>query len=258
MISVISPAKTLDFDQPLLNNSSKIRFPKETKELVDVLKGKSSQDLQKMMSVSENIGNLNVARYKNFKARFTDSNSRNSIMAFKGDVYLGLDAPSLDEKGIDFAQSHLRILSGLYGLLKPLDLIQPYRLEMGTKLTVGEHGNLYKYWEDKIVKLLLKDLKAQGDNVILNLASNEYFKAVKRNSLKAQVVNVDFKDLKNGEYKMISFFAKKARGLMSRYIIDNQINDIENIKGFDYEGYYFDANNSTDDNLLFKRDHANN
>lgn len=253
MISVISPAKTLDFDQPLLNNSSKIRFPKETQELVSVLKEKSSMDLQKMMSVSENIGDLNAARFKNFKSRFTETNARNSIMAFKGDVYIGLDAPTLDEDAMDFAQSHLRILSGLYGLLKPLDLIQPYRLEMGTRLTVGEHSNLYKYWEDKIVKMLLKDLKAQGDNVILNLASNEYFKAVKRKSLTAQVVNVDFKDLKNGEYKMISFFAKKARGLMSRYIIDHQINDIDSLKAFDSEGYYFDASNSTDDNLLFKR-----
>jgi len=254
MITVISPAKTLDFDQPLLDNSTKARFPKETKELVAILQEKSSLDLQQMMSVSENIGDLNAARYKNFKATFTEANSRNSIMAFKGDVYVGLDAASLNDSEMGFAQSHLRILSGLYGLLKPLDLIQPYRLEMGTRLVVGEHTNLYQYWEDKIVNMIHKDLKDQGDDIILNLASNEYFKAIKRKSLKAQVINVDFKDFKNGQYKMISFFAKKARGLMSRYIINNEINDIESLKAFDYEGYYFDAANSEEDNLLFKRD----
>ncbi|MGL1887656.1 MAG: peroxide stress protein YaaA [Reichenbachiella sp.] len=256
MIAVISPAKTLDFDQPLLEQSTKVRFPKETKELVSVLQQQSSQDLQQLMSVSENIADLNVARYKGFKSTFTEKNSRNGIMAFRGDVYLGLNAPTLSEEDMTYAQSHLRILSGLYGLLRPLDLIQPYRLEMGTKLKFDGHNNLYGFWEDKIVKLLHKDLKAQGDQTIVNLASNEYFKAVKRKSLKARLVDVEFKDAKNGEYKIISFFAKKARGLMTRYIIDNRINDVEGLKGFDSDGYYFDSINSTEDNLLFKRDSA--
>lgn len=253
MIALISPAKTLDFEKGQEFEHTLPRFPKETKELIGALREKSAEDLQSLMSISENIAQLNVQRYKGFKATHTDKNSKTCVHAFRGDVYLGLEAETLDSKGLEFAQGHLRILSGLYGLLRPLDLIQPYRLEMGTKLAFDDYNTLYNYWGDKIVKLLEKDLKAQGDNIVLNLASNEYFKSVARKSLKAQVIDTEFKDFKNGQYKIISFFAKRARGLMARYIIDHQINDIESLKGFNYDGYYYDPKESNESKLAFKR-----
>lgn len=253
MIAIISPAKTLDFDTPTGELYTQPRLPKPTQELIDVLQTKSSQDIQSLMSLSENLATLNVNRYQSFKKRHNLKNSKQCVYAFKGDVYIGLDAYTLKENDIEFAQDHLRILSGLYGLLRPLDLIQPYRLEMGTRLTFDSHKSLYDYWEDQIANLLNKDLKKQGDNVLVNLASNEYFKSVKRKSLKAKIINVEFKDFKNGQFKVISFFAKKARGMMSRYIIQNKINQVEALKGFDTDGYYYDAQESTPENLLFKR-----
>ncbi|SHJ50863.1 hypothetical protein SAMN04488028_101342 [Reichenbachiella agariperforans] len=253
MIALISPAKTLDFETKTVGEHTFPRFPKETKELVSVLQQQSSADLKSLMSISENIADLNVGRYKGFKATHNEKNAKTCLHAFKGDVYLGLEAETLDHKALDFSQQHLRILSGLYGLLRPLDLIQPYRLEMGTRLVFDQHKNLYSYWDDKIVKMLHKDLKAQDDNVVINLASNEYFKAVDRKSLKAQVIDTEFKDHKNGQYKLISFFAKRARGLMARYIIDHQITNVEDLKAFDYDGYFFDPKDSTDTKLAFKR-----
>ncbi|UXP31454.1 peroxide stress protein YaaA [Reichenbachiella agarivorans] len=253
MISLISPAKTLDFEENVSLETTFPRFPKETKELIAVLKQKSSTDLQELMSISENIADLNVKRYKTFNSSHNSKNSKASVYAFKGDVYLGLEANTLDTQGIDFAQKHLRILSGLYGLLRPLDLIQPYRLEMGTRLAFDDYNTLYSYWGDKIVKLLHSDLKKQGDNIIVNLASNEYFKSVDRKSLKAQVIDTEFKNMKDGSYKLISFFAKRARGLMARYIIEHQINDIESLKAFDYDGYFYDPKDSTASKLAFKR-----
>lgn len=257
MISVISPAKTLDFESEIQqDNFTTPRLTTQANKLIKELRTKKSADIQQLMDVSENIAQLNVRRYKDYRIQHTLDNSRQSIHAFKGDVYVGLDVEQLDANDLDFAQHHLRILSGLYGLLRPMDIIQPYRLEMGTSLPVGEHATLYKFWDDQIVKLVHKDLKAQGDQTIVNLASNEYFKSIKRKSLKARVVNVEFLDLKNDKYKVISFFAKKARGLMARYIIKNRINDPELLKGFDYEGYYFDVQGSSENNLIFKRDQA--
>ncbi|PIB37465.1 hypothetical protein BFP72_07970 [Reichenbachiella sp. 5M10] len=253
MIAVISPAKTLDFESTTPFEHTLPRFPKETKKLVSVLKQKSSEDLQSLMAISQNIADLNVSRYKGFKATHNEKNAKTCLHAFKGDVYLGLEAETLDSKGLEFAQEHLRVLSGLYGLLRPLDLIQPYRLEMGTRLAFDDYTTLYNYWEDKIVKLLHKDLKAQGDNIVLNLASNEYFKSIQRKSLKATIIETEFKDNKDGQYKLISFFAKRARGLMARYVIDHQINDVESLKAFDYDGYYFDPKDSTETKLAFKR-----
>ena len=257
MIAVISPAKTLDFENHIEQDSfTTPRFSTQTNRLIRELRLKKSEDIQQLMGVSENIAKLNVRRYKDYRRDHTLDNSKQSIHAFKGDVYVGLDVDQLDASDIEFAQSHLRILSGLYGLLRPKDIIQPYRLEMGTSLQVGEHSTLYKYWNDQIVKLIHKDLKEQGDQVILNLASNEYFKAMKRKTLKANVINVEFLDWKNDNYKVISFFAKKARGMMARYIIKNRINDPELLKGFDYEGYYFDPHASNESSLVFKRDQA--
>jgi uncharacterized protein len=253
MISVISPAKTLDFESSCPPQYSLPRLHNESLELIDVLRTKSSEDIQNLMGVSEAIGDLNVLRYKKFTKGKKTSRAKQSVYAFKGDVYLGLKAEELNEKDIDFAQKHLRILSGLYGLLRPLDLIQPYRLEMGTRLGFDDYTTLYNYWQDKIVKLTLRDLRAQGDKVIINLASNEYFKSIDRKSLKAKVIDIEFKDFNNGEYKVVSFFAKKARGMMARYIIDNKLNKPEELVGFDSDGYFFDQDNSSDSKLAFKR-----
>jgi cytoplasmic iron level regulating protein YaaA (DUF328/UPF0246 family) len=253
MISVISPAKTLDFESNCPPEYSLPRLHNESLELIDILKKKSSEDIQKLMGVSEAIGDLNVHRYNNFTKGKKTSRAKQSIYAFKGDVYLGLKAEELSETDMAFAQDHLRILSGLYGLLRPLDLMQPYRLEMGARLGFDDYTSLYNFWQDKIVKLTLRDLKAQGDKVIINLASNEYFKSIDRKSLKAKVIDIEFKDFNNGEYKVVSFFAKKARGMMARYIIDNKLNKPEELVGFDSGGYFFDQDNSTDSKMAFKR-----
>lgn len=253
MISVISPAKTLDFETPCSDQYTLPRFPKETKELIEVLKTKKADEIQSLMSVSEKIALLNVDRYHAFSQKHNTTNSRNCGLAFKGDVYIGLEAESFSQEDMDFAQTHLRILSGLYGLLRPLDLIQAYRLEMGTKLAFDDYNTLYNYWEEKIAGLLQKDLKKQGDDLIINLASQEYFKAVNTSRLRGRIIDVEFKDFKNDQYKIISFYAKKARGMMSRYIIKNRINEVEELKGFDYGGYWFDDKESTESKLAFKR-----
>lgn len=254
MLHVISPAKTLDFETPCDKAKSYPRFQKETLELIGVLSQKTPEEIQSLMDLSENLAELNTSRYKRFRKAKNSKAAKQAVYAFKGDVYIGLEAEELSDEDIQYAQSHLRIISGLYGILRPLDLIQPYRLEMGTRLAFDDYTTLYNYWADKIVAEVNKDLKKQGDKVLINLASNEYFKAINRPSLKAKIVNVDFLDLKNGKYKVISFFAKKARGLMSQYIIKNRINEVEELKAFDYEGYWFDANSSNETNLVFKRD----
>jgi len=253
MISVISPAKTLDFESSCPPEYSLPRLHKESLELIDVLRTRTSEDIQSMMGVSQAIGDLNVHRYMKFAKGKRTSRAKQSVYAFKGDVYLGLRAEELGGLDMEFAQKHLRILSGLYGLLRPLDLIQPYRLEMGTRFGFDDYTTLYNYWQDKIVKLTLRDLKDQGDKVIINLASTEYFKSINRKSLKAKVIDIEFKDFNNGEYKVVSFFAKKARGSMVRYIINHKINTPEELIGFDTDGYYFDQAASTDSKLAFKR-----
>jgi cytoplasmic iron level regulating protein YaaA (DUF328/UPF0246 family) len=253
MIAVISPAKTLDFETSSPESYSLPRFPKQTQELINVLRKKQPEDIQELMDVSEKIAHLNVDRYHKFSSKHTARNAKQCGYAFKGDVYLGLEAERFSEEDVAFAQSHLRILSGLYGLLRPLDRIQPYRLEMGTKLAFDDYNTLYNYWEDKIVKLLRRDLKAQGDDILINLASVEYFTAIDIIRRRANVIDIEFKDFKNGQYKIISFYAKKARGMMSRYIIENRINEVEHLKGFDFGGYYFDVKDSSENKLAFKR-----
>lgn len=253
MLYVISPAKTLDFETPCDKEKSYPRFQQETLELIGVLRQKSPEEIQELMSLSENLAELNVHRYQKFVKSKNSKRAKQAVYAFKGDVYVGLEAEELGNEDILYAQKHLRILSGLYGLLRPLDLIQPYRLEMGTRLAFDDYRTLYNYWADKIVGEVNKDLKKQGDKVLINLASQEYFRAIDRPGLKARVVNVDFLDFKNGEYKVISFFAKKARGLMARFIVKNRINEPEALKTFDYEGYWFDEAASDENNLIFKR-----
>ncbi|NQV77590.1 MAG: peroxide stress protein YaaA [Lutibacter sp.] len=249
---VISPAKLLDFESksPTLQFTEGI-FLKEAERLNAVIKKKSPKKLAELMSVSSNLGELNWQRNQDWQLPFTLENAKQAIFAFKGDVYIGLDAYSLSENKIQQLQNKLRILSGQYGLLKPLDLIQPYRLEMGTKLKVGEKDNLYQFWDTTVTKALNEELVE--DETFINLASNEYFKVVKPKLLKAPVITPVFKDYKGGKLKTISFFAKKARGSMVRYIIDNNIEMAEGLKGFNYEGYAFDSNLSTKSELVFTR-----
>lgn len=249
---VISPAKSLDFETKIPTTQfTQGIFLDEASKLNTVLKKKSPKQLSSLMSISDKLGELNWERNQNWQLPFSIENARQAVFAFKGDVYIGLDAYTLSSEKINQLQQKLRILSGQYGLLKPLDLIQPYRLEMGTKLKVGSKSNLYEYWNSKITNALNTEL-FEGE-VLVNLASNEYFKAVKPKLLKVPIITPIFKDYKNGKLKMISFFAKKARGLMVRYIVDNNIEKTEDLKGFNYEGYAFDANLSTNKELVFTR-----
>ncbi len=255
MLLVISPAKTLDYETPPVTSThTKPRFLEHSRELIDILQEKSPQDIAELMSLSDKLASLNVARYGSWSDRFTTANSKQALLAFKGDVYTGLAAEDFTEEDFTFAQQHLRMLSGLYGLLRPLDMMQPYRLEMGTKLANPRGKDLYSFWGEHISEWLNKDLKKQGDDVLLNLASQEYFGAVKLKALKARVIDTVFKDQKNGQYKIISFYAKKARGLMARYVIKERITDPEQLKNFDLDGYRFDAASSSDDKLVFLRE----
>ncbi|WP_372745998.1 peroxide stress protein YaaA [Lutibacter sp.] len=249
---VISPAKSLDFETQLpTNNYTQGVFLDEAAKLNAVLKKKSPKKLSELMSISSNLGELNWQRNQDWQLPFNLENARQAIYAFKGDVYIGIDAYNLPISKLDELQSKLRILSGQYGLLKPLDLIQPYRLEMGTKLTVGSKKDLYQFWDKKITHQLNEELV--NNEVFINLASNEYFKVIKPALLNAKIITPVFKDYKDGKLKIISFFAKKARGLMVRYIIDNSIENIEDLKGFNLEGYAFDSNLSSEKELVFTR-----
>ncbi|MBK9225005.1 MAG: peroxide stress protein YaaA [Flavobacterium sp.] len=249
---VISPAKSLDFESVLPTSEySSSRFLKESKIINKVIKQKSPKELSELMSISDKLGELNWQRNKSWKTPFTPDNARPALYAFAGDVYIGLDANTIPVEKIAILQERLRILSGLYGILKPLDLIQPYRLEMGTKIAIDESKNLYDFWKQKLTDSLNKELK-KGE-LFINLASNEYFSVLDTKALKVPVITPEFMDYKEGKLKMISFFAKKARGLMVRYIIDTNAESIEDLKGFHYEGYGFDANLSKGNKLVFTR-----
>lgn len=255
MLTVISPAKTLDFDTPpTTRKKTQPLFLERSAALVDDARHLSPQDIKKLMGVSENIAELNHERFMNWGMPFDLDNAKQSILAFKGDVYTGLDAQTLSAKELGFAQKHLCILSGLYGLLRPLDLMQPYRLEMGLKFENSGGKNLYEFWGEDITGALNKQLKASGSKVLVNLASNEYFKAVKQPLLDADVVTPVFKDLKGDKYRVISFFAKKARGQMARFIIDNGLNEPEGLKKFKVDGYRYNRGESTARELVFTRD----
>ena len=251
---LLSPAKTLDYETPATTDSFSIPdYLEKSSELVKVLKQKSFLDLMELMQVSQKIAELNVERFNQWKLPFTTENAKQAVLAFKGDVYAGLDATALPENRLAYAQSHLRILSGLYGLLRPLDLMQPYRLEMGLKLTTNQGENLYQFWGEKITDALNVLLAKQDEPVLINLASNEYFKSVQKKNLDGRLITPEFKDWKNGKYKMISFFAKKARGLMVRYAIDHNIQKAEGLQNFDYDGYHFNLELSQADKWVFSR-----
>ena len=257
MLIVISPAKNLDYDTPPTTDiASQPDFLTHSQELIEQLRELSVQDVAELMKLSDKLASLNVARYESFSQPFNADNAKQAVLAFNGDVYTGLDATSLNEQQLQFAQQHLRILSGLYGLLRPLDLMQPYRLEMGTKFANSRGKDLYQFWGNTLTDELNTLLAEQSESVLINLASNEYFKAVKAKNINGRIITPVFKDLKNGQYKIISFYAKKARGLMSRYIIQNQLQDPEALKHFDLEGYRFAESMSEGDTWTFIRDHA--
>ncbi|QDK98279.1 peroxide stress protein YaaA [Acinetobacter tandoii] len=255
MLALISPAKTLDYESALPTDQHTLpRLLEHSQQLIDVSRKLSASEIASLMSVSEKIAQLNVARFRDWQPEFNFSNARQAIFAFKGDVYTGLDAYDLSAQDLEFAQTHLRMLSGLYGLLRPLDLMMPYRLEMGTKLANARGHNLYEFWGDQITQLVNADLAQADSELLVNLASDEYYKSVKESKVKAEIIKPVFLDQKNGKYKVISFYAKKARGLMARYIIQNQLNDAEDLKSFNTDGYYFDAASSMKGELVFKRD----
>ena len=256
MLIVISPAKTLDFDTPPVTKEySHPEYLDQSATLIEQLSQYSASEIAALMKLSDKLAGLNLARYQTWKSPFTLNNAKQSVLAFKGDVYTGLDADSLDETRFRFAQQHLRILSGLYGVLRPLDLIQPYRLEMGTKIQNSRGKDLYQFWGSQLRKALEAE-PAFADGVLINLASNEYFKALEAKKLKARIITPVFKDWKNNQYKMISFYAKKARGLMSRYIIDHNIDEPEQIKSFESDGYRYNADMSKENDWVFIREHS--
>lgn len=254
MLMVISPAKTLDYESPLATETfTKPDFLDEACELIDQLKELEPHQVSNLMSISDKLGQLNAKRFQSWHTPFSPKNARQAILAFKGDVYTGLEAESFSEQDFSFTQKHLRMLSGLYGILKPLDLMQPYRLEMGTKFENKRGKDLYAFWGDRLTQEINRLLNSD-DEVLVNLASNEYFKSLKKKDLEGRLITPQFKDWKNGQYKMISFYAKKARGLMCRYAILNRITDANDLKGFDLDGYYFSEDQSDKNNWVFLRD----
>jgi len=257
MLLVVSPAKNLDYESAVATEKfSQPELLEHSKVLIKKCKTLTPADISSLMSISDKLAGLNAARFGEWATPFTPENARQAILAFNGDVYAGLDANSFNDDDFAFAQQHMRILSGLYGLLRPLDLMQAYRLEMGKKLDNERGSNLYQFWGDIITEHLNDALAAQGDNILINLASNEYFKSVNKKVLKAEIITPAFKDWKNGQFKMISFYAKKARGLMARYIIENQISDAEKLKAFDVAGYQYSAELSKGNDWVFTRKEA--
>lgn len=255
MISVISPAKTLDYSEQSLTTKHTVpEFLDESQELITKLAKLSKGQVGKLMGISEKLSALNVERYRTWSVPFDTKNAKQALLAFKGDVYQGFECESWKATDFTFAQKHLRILSGLYGVLRPLDLMQPYRLEMGTKLKTARGKNLYEFWGDTITMALNATVKNSRSRALVNLASNEYFDSVNPSALKVPIVTPVFKDEKNGEYKVISFFAKRARGMMANFIVKNRLKAPEALKDFDVGGYRFDAAESDDRQLVFLRD----
>ncbi|WP_025994640.1 peroxide stress protein YaaA [Pseudomonas viridiflava] len=255
MLMVISPAKTLDFETPpTTERFTQPQYLDDSQELISQLRELAPAQIAELMHLSDKLAGLNAARFGSWTPAFTPENAKQALLAFKGDVYTGLQAETLSEDQLDYAQKHLRMLSGLYGLLRPLDLMQPYRLEMGTRLANARGKDLYAFWGTRISEWLNEALADQGDDLLLNLASTEYFSAVKRSALNARIIDIEFKDLKNGQYKIISFYAKKARGMMSRFVIEERIDSPEALRAFDVQGYRYNAELSTPSKLVFLRD----
>ncbi len=254
MLFLLSPAKSLDYESVLpAVTATQPQFVPQSSELIATLKKKTPKQIAELMDLSEALSTLNVERYKAWTPVFTPQNARPAVLAFNGDVYEGLDAKTLKPKDLQWAQDHVAILSGLYGVLRPLDLMQPYRLEMGTSIKHGKQNNLYQFWGSQIADYLNQQLAGQKNPLIVNLASQEYFKAVDRKTLQARVIECVFQDHKNGQYKIISFFAKRARGLMARYAIQHKASSVEHLQAFNLEGYAFAPDVSEADSLVFRR-----
>ena len=249
MLAIISPSKTQDFSQCDIDIFSQTRQIESSNELIGILKNKSKSQIAKLMSISEKLSELNFDRFQNFQLPFTLKNAKQAILAFKGDVYNGINAPELSHEDLEFAQGKVRMLSGLYGVIRPLDLIQPYRLEMGTKLSNAKGGDLYDYWGSDISSVLNED----EPDLIVNLASNEYSKAIDKKTLNADILDIVFKEKKGDNYKVIGIYAKRARGLMVNYIIRNRLDKPEDLKDFTDEGYHFDKGLSNDSSWVFLR-----
>ncbi|MEQ8704063.1 MAG: peroxide stress protein YaaA [Phaeodactylibacter sp.] len=255
MLLLLSPAKTLDYSEPATALHDQPRLLSDSQPLIDLLKDKSEPELMKLMKISEDLATINRERYQDFETPFDLNNAKQSILAFKGDVYVGLGAEDFSEEDLQFAQEQIRILSGLYGVLRPLDLMQPYRLEMGTRLQNERGKNLYEYWGARITELLNADLSADGqDKSVVNLASKEYFSAVKPKELQGKLYQIDFKEHRDGKYKIIAFYAKKARGMMARYAVKNRITSPEGLKAFDVDGYTFNESLSEAQHFIFTRE----
>jgi len=254
MIIVISPAKSLYDRCPIrFDKYTELDFLPEAEKIVSVMKKKKPDQLAKLMDISPKLAELNFQRFQAWTTPFTPENSWQSVLMFNGDVYQGLKAETFSASDFEIAQQKLRILSGVYGLLKPLDLIQPYRLEMGTNVSVARKKNLYDFWKVKITAKLNQELEETDQKLLINLASTEYFSVLDTKKLKARIITPSFKENKNGKYQMVSFFAKRARGLMSRFIIQNNISDPEEMKAFDWEGYYFNNQLSGENDWVFTR-----
>ncbi len=255
MLIVISPAKALDFKTPQITDSFTMpEMLDKSEQLVKRLRKMSPKELSELMGISDKLGELNFERYQTWRRPFTVENAKQALLAFNGEVFRGLGAWGFSEEQLQVAQKRLRILSGVYGVLRPLDLIQPYRLEMGTKLQMPGAANLYAFWKAEIVEKINEAVEESGSGVLVNLASAEYFKSIDKKKLDAEIVTPVFKDLKNGKYKMISIYAKRARGLMSRFVIENNINDAESLLAFDAEGYNYNPRLSNPGNPVFTRD----
>lgn len=255
MLMLISPAKTLDFTTPPTTQAYDTpRFLAQSQRLIDLAKQLSPAEISALMKISDKLGVLNFERFHDWHTPFTLDNAKQAILAFKGDVYTGLDAESMSADDLAWANQHLAILSGLYGLLRPLDLMQAYRLEMGTKFANPQGKNLYDFWGQQLTEAVNEQLATATHPILLNLASNEYYKAIQPKSIAANIITPVFKDEKNGQYKIISFYAKKARGLMARWVIDNRITQAKALVDFAVDGYAYDAEESTAKQLIFKRD----
>ncbi|MBS1205519.1 MAG: hypothetical protein H6R25_2418 [Proteobacteria bacterium] len=254
MLILISPAKTLDYQSPLATTRfTQPELLDHSQQLINSARKLSAPQIKALMGISDKLADLNATRFHDWQPDFNPENARQAILAFKGDVYTGLQAETFSDADFDFAQQHLRMLSGLYGVLRPLDLMQPYRLEMGIRLENAKGKDLYQFWGDVITHKLNEAIAAQGDETVINLASDEYFKSVKTQKLNARIIKPVFLDEKNGKFKVISFYAKKARGLMSRFIIENHLTKPEQLTGFNSEGYFFDQEVSSQEELVFKR-----
>ena len=254
MIITLSPSKGQDFETPTPSDIHTLPDQlQDSQLLINEAKKLNSEDVSQLMAVSENISNLNVQRFQDWNIDFNTQNAKAALFAFKGDVYSGIQKDKYNDDDLAYAQDHLRILSGLYGALRPMDLIQPYRLEMKTRLTNPRGDNLYQFWGDKITQQLNQSLEGQTEKVLINLASNEYFKSVKPKVLDGRILSVNFKETKDGKTRVIAIFAKKARGMMADFILRNRIEHIEDIKDFGAEGYKFNQKESTDDNWVFSR-----